>query len=603
MKLTLGTAVYDDYDGLFFTLEALRSYHDLARYQAEIVVIDNHPDGPQAPDIKHYVGSIREVPARLVPLREPVGTSAPRDLVFRAAEGEIVLVMDCHVVIHRGGLAALLDFFEEHPEPALVSGPLLAYDRQATWTHFDPVWRGGMWGIWGTDPRGLQPHLPPFTIPAMGLGLFACQKRHWPGFHPLARGFGGEECYIHEKIRQQGGAAWCLPALRWVHRFHNQSRPTAYPNLWRDRVRNYILEFLELGRDVGEIARHFTQEHVVITQAEFDALLAECRREWEAYLTQPIPTTTSTLPPWWPSHPEGTTTAPTHAQKGCGCGRPRAHFSDVQQWHEFERKRSTIPAEILEAIGNYSSGCDIIVDTAANSSSAAAILAIHPQKYIAISPQDPRWWWPQVVAVRGATEVVYLKAEPLRVSVPECDGLIVSGVQTADDLLRILQIYRPHRRALILGTEEWAEFAPSRSGPGLRPGLRKFVRDNPGWVVVKHLPTPPGLTVLSADPADRQTTPGVFKQIANFAKAVAEHMASGAQFVPREVLQQRLDICALCEYRTLDSQGRERCSVCGCPLVREGPVGGKAQWASEDCPLGKWPAPQRQEPFEKVAVA
>lgn len=596
MKLTLGTAVYDDYDGLFFTLEALRSYHDLARYQAEIVVIDNHPDGPQAPDIKHYVGSIREVPARLIPLREPVGTSAPRDLVFRAAEGEIVLVMDCHVVIHRGGLAALLDFFEEHPEPALVSGPLLAYDRQATWTHLDPVWRGGMWGIWGTDPRGLQPHLPPFTIPAMGLGLFACQKRHWPGFHPLARGFGGEECYIHEKIRQQGGAAWCLPALRWVHRFHNQSRPTAYPNLWRDRVRNYILEFLELGRDVGEIARHFTQEHVVITQAEFDALLAECRREWEAYLTQPIPTTTSTLPPWWPSHPEGTTTAPTHAQKGCGCGQPQVHFPTLQDWVRYERQRSALGTDLFDHLVVFTKDCPVVVDTLAHSTSGAAILSQQPRKYIAVSPQNPRWWWPQAAAVRGNTETLYVKADPRHIRVPECDCLIVSGIDQADDLLRLLELHRPTRRVMVLGTETHGEFSPDRTRPGLRPALRKFIRDNPGWVVVKHLDIHEGLTILSRDPADRPRTPGVWKQVANFARAVAEHVAAGGQSVSREVLEERLNTCALCDKRTVDDQGRDRCSVCGCYLLGGiAGAGGKAEWASQDCPLGKWPAPQTLE--------
>lgn len=595
MKLTIGMAVYDDYDGLFFTLEALRTYHDPANFDAEIVVVDNHPDGPAAADIAHYVGSIKEVPARLVPLSEPVGTSAPRDMIFRLAQGEIVLVMDSHVIIEPGGLLALIDFFARHASPAIVSGPLLAYDRATAWTHFDMVWRAGMWGIWGVDPRGLDRSQPAFEIPAMGLGLFACQKRFWPGFHPLARGFGGEECYIHEKIRRIGGKAWCLPALRWIHRFHNQSKPTAYPNLWRDRVRNYILEFLELGRDVTEVKNHFTIEHPTLTAEEFDRLAAQCRQEWEDYLANQMTTTTSTLPPHWPTEPAGTTALPSHGKGGCGCGQPRVHFSDLRQWQEFEERRSTLSREIVEAISHFSRGCPIVVDTAANSSSAAAILANQPQKYIAISPQDPRWWWPQAAAVRGVTEVVYLKAEPLRVSVPQCDGLIVAGIQTADDLLRMLQIYRPRRRAIILGTEEWGEFGPDRSQPGLRPGLRKFVRDKPGWVVIKHLTAPPGLTVLSADPADRPSTPGIFKQIANFAKAVAEHMATGAHFVSREVLQQRLDICALCEFRTLDDQGRERCSVCGCPLVREGPIGGKAQWASEDCPLGKWPAPEFAE--------
>lgn len=581
MKLTIGTAVYDDYDGLFFTLESLRTYHDLARYRAEIVVVDNHPDGPYAGDIQHYVGSIREVPARLVPLPEPVGTSAPRDHVFRVAEGEIVLVMDCHVVLQRGGLAALLDFFEEHPEPALVSGPLLAYDRQGLWTHFDLVWRDGMWGIWGTDPRGAEPHLPPFTIPAMGLGLFACQKRHWPGFHPLARGFGGEEGYIHEKIRQQGGAAWCLPALRWVHRFHNPARATPYPNLWQDRVRNYILEFLELGRDVMEVKHHFTQEKPVMTGEEFDALHAACRLEWEAYLARP----------------QATTAAP--GSKGCGCGSPRVHFQDRQAWAEYERRQGPLGEELFAQLEAAAHGCGVVVDTLATSSSAAAILAAQPQKYVAVATDDPRWWWPQAVAVRGATETVYLKADPRQIRVPECDCLVVGRLDHADDLVRMLELYRPRRRVVIVGTAQAGEFSPDQTRPGLLPAVRRFVRENPGWLVTRHLEAGPGLTVLSAAPEDRPALPAAWRQVANFARAVAQHMAAGAGLVSREILEQRLNICALCDKRTVDDKGRDRCSVCGCLLVGgPGGVGGKAEWASQDCPLGKWPAPQ---PLENAA--
>ena len=58
---------------------------------------------------------------------------------------------------------------------------------------------------WGDDPRGADPTAPGFDIPMHGLGLFACRRAAWPGFHPKFRGFGGEEGYIHEKFRQCGG--------------------------------------------------------------------------------------------------------------------------------------------------------------------------------------------------------------------------------------------------------------------------------------------------------------------------------------------------------------------------------------------------------------
>ena len=38
-------ATYDDYDGVYFTLQALRIYHPEIVDEAGFLVIDNHPDG------------------------------------------------------------------------------------------------------------------------------------------------------------------------------------------------------------------------------------------------------------------------------------------------------------------------------------------------------------------------------------------------------------------------------------------------------------------------------------------------------------------------------------------------------------------------------
>ena len=71
-----------------------------------------------------------------------------------------------------------------------------------------------------------------------GLGLFACRREAWPGFNPRFRGFGGEEGYLHEKVRRNGGRVLCLPALGWTHRFARPLGPPYRPT-WEDRVRNY----------------------------------------------------------------------------------------------------------------------------------------------------------------------------------------------------------------------------------------------------------------------------------------------------------------------------------------------------------------------------
>ena len=44
-KLTIGMATYDDYDGVFFSLQALRLYQleGIAEEDVEFIVIDNNP--------------------------------------------------------------------------------------------------------------------------------------------------------------------------------------------------------------------------------------------------------------------------------------------------------------------------------------------------------------------------------------------------------------------------------------------------------------------------------------------------------------------------------------------------------------------------------
>ena len=69
---------------------------------------------------------------------------------------------------------------------------------------------------WAEARRDLPLDAEPFEIPMHGLGLFACRKEAWPGFNPRLSGFGGEEGYLHQKIRNRGGRVYCMPFLRWM---------------------------------------------------------------------------------------------------------------------------------------------------------------------------------------------------------------------------------------------------------------------------------------------------------------------------------------------------------------------------------------------------
>ncbi|MBV9612590.1 MAG: glycosyltransferase family 25 protein [Acidobacteriaceae bacterium] len=252
--LTIGMCTYDDYDGVYFSAQAIRLYHPEITAESEILVLDNHPGGSCSPALQ---GLQRMVPGyRCISVEGRSGT-AIRDILFREANSEYVLVMDSHVFFAPGSLARLIAFLKTQADSKdLWQGPLLYDDHRSLSTHFRPEWSAGMYGVWDCDERGKEPDAAPFEIPMQGLGVFACRKDAWVGLNPRLKGFGGEEGFLHEKVRQNGGKAVCLPFLRWMHRFE---RPmgTRYTVSWEDRVRNYLIEYDELKMDPAPAIEHF----------------------------------------------------------------------------------------------------------------------------------------------------------------------------------------------------------------------------------------------------------------------------------------------------------------------------------------------------------
>jgi hypothetical protein len=272
-RLCIGMATFDDYDGVYFSVQALRMYHPEILDQIQILIIDNNPAGAAAEKLKEldsYIPNYRYVPESKV-----VGT-AIRDRIFQESNSEFVLVMDCHVFIVPGALARLLEYLDANPDsPDLLQGPLLHDDLRTISTHFAPGWHSGMWGTWAYDPRGESEDAPGFDIPMQGCGLFACRREAWPGLNPNFRGFGGEEGYIHEKVRQAGGRTLCLPFLRWMHRF-NRPLGAPYPVIWENRVRNYIIGWQELGLETDSIRAHFSES---MGRPETESVFEQVARE------------------------------------------------------------------------------------------------------------------------------------------------------------------------------------------------------------------------------------------------------------------------------------------------------------------------------------
>lgn len=257
-KLTIGMATHDDFDGVYFTLQSMRLFHSEVMKDVEFVIVDNNPEGVHGKTINGFVHWVQE-PIQYVPFSE-YKSCVLKGKVFEHAKTPYVMVVDCHVMLNPGSIKKLIDFFDSgKDEGNLLQGPLLYDDMKTVSTHFDLNWRGQMWGTWGTDQRGVDPNAEHFEIPAQGMGCFACRKDSWLGFNPKFRGFGGEEGYIHEKYRKAGKKTFCLPFLRWVHRFGRPNGVT-YPLLLEWKVKNYFIGFDELGLDTAPIYDHFLTE-------------------------------------------------------------------------------------------------------------------------------------------------------------------------------------------------------------------------------------------------------------------------------------------------------------------------------------------------------
>jgi hypothetical protein len=241
-RLTVALATYRDFDGVYFTLQSLRAHHGTG---FDILVLDNAPERCiRTEQVTRAVGGTYYHRPDLN------GTSKSRDALFHLAQTPWVMVCDSHVLFEPGAIARLIGLSHEHPRDFLT-GPLIHDDGKGISTHWRPTTPPGLWGVWDFDHLAIESK--PFDIPMQGLGCFAMAREAWPGFHPLSRGFGGEEGYIHEKVRRAGGRVLCVPQLRWRHRFRDvggfDKNPTPYAALSADHAFNLLIQHRELGID------------------------------------------------------------------------------------------------------------------------------------------------------------------------------------------------------------------------------------------------------------------------------------------------------------------------------------------------------------------
>jgi hypothetical protein len=454
-------ATYEDYDGVAFTLQSLRLGNDLSR--VELIVIDNSPDTAHG---KETAKIARSCGATYIPMPENTGTTQPRNRIFQEARGDAVMCMDSHVLLRPNTVDKLIAFYRANPDTGdIYSGPLLHDDLANLATHFEPVWSGGMWGRWGHDPRATDELGPAFEIWGQGLGLFTCRRQAWLGFNEHFRAFGGEEGYIHEKFRQAGHKAICLPWLRWWHRF---GRPggVKYPISNWNKVRNYVLGFQELGLALDPIHEHFVD----------GKLLSE--EEWQALVANPLPVAPLPVPETVDGVFQKTMAASAYMDRHMGSLRELAAQCDTVE--EVSRYRETTVAvfagkpKVLRSHFYGPSTLDHVFATLDRLVQGSGVKEFSRE-----------------TAAQGAWA---------EWNIQECDMLVYKSPDQYTQLLADLNKWTPF-------VQRWFVLFDTIYNSQLLPAVEAFVRANPSWFVYSHTADQFGLTVLGQRAEDKPATP------------------------------------------------------------------------------------------------
>ncbi len=147
--LTVGMATFEDYDGVYFTIQSLKLHHDVS--DVELIVVDNSPNTEHGKHVKNLVENHSSVfhTSKYIPFEESTGTTQTRERVFRESSGFGVVCMDCHVLLVPNALHHLKQFYIDNPDSKdIITGPLLHDSATQVSTHFDLKFRSEMYGVW-----------------------------------------------------------------------------------------------------------------------------------------------------------------------------------------------------------------------------------------------------------------------------------------------------------------------------------------------------------------------------------------------------------------------------------------------------------------------
>jgi hypothetical protein len=568
--LTIGCATYNDFNGVYFTVQAHRMYQDTR--DCEFIIVDNNPDSPEGQATRDFIQSISHIEnIRYIPYTEIGGTSQPRNKIIEEAQGDFVMVTDPHVFVQANGIHLLKKHLREatpEMQKNLFTGPLLYDGLSFVSTHFEIGFQDQMNGTWATAWRhpdgtaivcknfdnrvhlrklhveskgewtpteipwpsheqqlidrgykvmGMTNDEPPFEIPGQGFGLFVTSKEHWIPFNRDFRGFGGEEILHHALYRKHGRTTYCLPFIKWVHRF---GRPggVPYPLTMENKIRNYLIGYKDVDWDTEEVRKHFVDE-VKFPQATFDIIARD-----------PV-----AFQPFQP-RPRANGPAPAAAAATSNLGFPLP--TNYETLNDVVNFVAQAPRDLNEHAGLFMKwliDMHHAVDITGRRESTALLLGALGRKIPCRgncdkSKCDKRCDKPAVLvsfqqeqdSLIGILQdmVKTHPGRPLEFSIapfdhsklvdeiPETDFLFLDTVHSGERVLEELTRYAPKVSSRIM-IHDTAIFGVDGEGggKGMFWGISQFINQNPEWFIAEHAKNQYGMTVLSRLPSDKPKDP------------------------------------------------------------------------------------------------
>ena len=331
----------------------------------------------------------------------------------------------------------------------------------------------------------------PWEIPGNGLGCYSARKETWPYFHPRQRGFGGEELYIHEKIRRNGGKCLCFPWLRWNHCFGHPDGHQYPVTLW-DKVRNYVMEYteVEVPGMMERIHRQFVDGYNEIgtpVRIENGMPVSPLGPErWAVLMANPD------------NPPEQDPLRPQQL--------PTAGPASLEELYRITASNPSDINEHVPTLRSLASRAKHVTELCQHSgNSTTGLLAAQPERLVTYDFTDR----PQTRAlgqVSGKTAFLFaiVPNSVDAVTIDATDLLFVDSRHTQDVLLKELTKHSAKvNHWIAMHDTEVFGVRGEDGGPGLLSALRQFLDEHPEWFVYSHAKNNNGFTVISKIPEEK----------------------------------------------------------------------------------------------------